>query len=317
MELQRIEPAEIIAMAPRLDELINEFIGDQDIRTNSADLYRRTLKHYFKWVSCEGLAMGEIQLMHIVKYKADLLASGKSSLTVGTYITTVRRFYAWAEAKKYYPNIAKGVKTPKRAQQFKKQPLTASESTELLNQVSNARDLAIINLCLRTGLRTIEVVRANVGDIQTKGGQVILNVHGKGRDGKDQFVILTNKAQAPITDYLKTRGIVLGKLKPGQGAEPLFISNSNKNKGERLDTRTIRRIAKNNLIGIGLNSHYYTAHSLRHTTAVSILRAGGTLENAQGVLRHSNPATTQIYTATILEEQRLKYASENLIDGQF
>jgi len=261
--------------------------------------------------------MGEIQLMHIVKYKADLLASGKSSLTVGTYITTVRRFYAWAEAKKYYPNIAKGVKTPKRAQQFKKQPLTASESTELLNQVSNARDLAIINLCLRTGLRTIEVVRANVGDIQTKGGQVILNVHGKGRDGKDQFVILTNKAQAPITDYLKTRGIVLGKLKPGQGAEPLFISNSNKNKGERLDTRTIRRIAKNNLIGIGLNSHYYTAHSLRHTTAVSILRAGGTLENAQGVLRHSNPATTQIYTATILEEQRLKYASENLIDGQF
>ncbi len=317
MELQRIEPAEIIAMAPRLDELINEFIGDQDIRTNSADLYRRTLKQYFKWVSCEGLAMGEIQLMHIVKYKADLLASGKSSLTVGTYITTVRRFYAWAEAKKYYPNIAKGVKTPKRAQQFKKQPLTASESTELLNQVSNARDLAIINLCLRTGLRTIEVVRANEGDIQTKGGQVILNVHGKGRDGKDQFVILTNKAQAPITDYLKTRGIVLGKLKPGQGAEPLFISNSNKNKGERLDTRTIRRIAKNNLIGIGLNSHYYTAHSLRHTTAVSILRAGGTLENAQGVLRHSNPATTQIYTATILEEQRLKYASENLIDGQF
>jgi integrase/recombinase XerD len=317
MELQRIEPAEIIAMAPRLDELINEFIGDQDIRTNSADLYRRTLKQYFNWVSCEGLAMGEIQLMHIVKYKSDLLASGKSSLTVGTYITTVRRFYAWAEAKKYYPNIAKGVKTPKRAQQFKKQPLTASESTDLLNQVSNARDLAIINLCLRTGLRTIEVVRANVGDIQTKGGQVILNVHGKGRDGKDQFVILTNKAQAPITDYLKTRGIVLGKLKPGQGAEPLFISNSNKNKGERLDTRTIRRIAKNNLIGIGLNSHYYTAHSLRHTTAVSILRAGGTLENAQGVLRHSNPATTQIYTATILEEQRLKYASESLIDGQF
>ena len=317
MELQRIEPAEIIAMAPRLDELINEFIGDQDIRTNSADLYRRTLKQYFKWVSCEGLAMGEIQLMHIVKYKADLLASGKSSLTVGTYITTVRRFYAWAEAKKYYPNIAKGVKTPKRAQQFKKQPLTASESTELLNHITNPRDLAFVNLCLRTGLRTIEVVRANVGDIQTKGGQVILNVHGKGRDGKDQFVILTNKAQAPITDYLKTRGIVLGKLKPGQGAEPLFISNSNKNKGERLDTRTIRRIAKNNLIGIGLNSHYYTAHSLRHTTAVSILRAGGTLENAQGVLRHSNPATTQIYTATILEEQRLKYASENLIDGQF
>jgi integrase/recombinase XerC/integrase/recombinase XerD len=317
MQLQHTPTAEIIAMAPRLDEVINEFIGDQDIKSNSADLYRRTLKQYFKWVALQGLTMGEIQHLHIIKYKADLLHEGKSSLTVGGYITSVRRFYEWAEAKKYYPNVAKGVKTPKRAQQFKKQPLSASESTDLLNQVSNARDLAIINLCLRTGLRTIEVVRANVGDIETKGGQIILNVHGKGRDDKDQFVILTNKAQAPITEYLQTRGIVLGKLKPGQGAEPLFISNSNKNKGERLDTRTIRRIAKNNLIAIGLNSHYYTAHSLRHTTAVSILRAGGTLENAQGVLRHSNPATTQIYTATILEEQRLKYASETLIDGQF
>lgn len=317
MQLQPIQTTEIIATAPRLDELINQFISDQDIRSNSALLYRRTLKQYFNWVAVQGLAMGEIQLMHIVKYKADLLASGKSSLTVGTYITTVRRFYAWTEANKYYPNIAKGVKTPKRAQQFKKQALSPSESVELLNQASNPRDLAIINLCLRTGLRTIEVTRANVGDIQAKGGQIILNVHGKGRDGKDQFVILTNKAQAPITAYLKLRSIEIGKLKPGQGAEPLFISNSNKNKGQRLDTRTIRRIAKNNLIAIGLDSHFYTAHSLRHTTAVSILRAGGTLENAQGVLRHSNPATTQIYTATILEEQRLKNASEFLIDSQF
>ena len=317
MQLQRIETAEIMGMAPRLDELLNQFIADQDIKTNSADLYRRTLKQYFNWVTLQGLPMGEIQHLHIIKYKADLLKDGKSSLTVGGYITSVRRFYEWTEAKKYYPNIAKGVKTPKRTQQFKKQPLTASESTELLSQVSNARDLAIINLCLRTGLRTIEVTRANVGDIEVKGGQIILNVHGKGRDDKDQFVILTNKAQAPITEYLKARGIVLGNLKPGQQNEPLFISKSNKNKGERLDTRTIRRIAKNNLIAIGLNSHYYTAHSLRHTTAVSILRAGGTLENAQGVLRHSNPATTQIYTATILEEQRLKHASEQLIDSQF
>ena len=257
MELRRIETTEVMAMAPRLDELLNRFIDDQDIKSNSADLYRRTLKQYFKWVALQGLPMGEIQHLHIIKYKADLLNDGKSSLTVGGYITSVRRFYEWTEAKKYYPNIAKGVKTPKRAQQFKKQPLSATESTDLLNQVTNPRDLAIINLCLRTGLRTIEVVRANVGDIETKGGQIILNVHGKGRDDKDQFVILTNKAQAPITEYLKARGIVLGNLKPGQQNEPLFISNSNKNKGERLDTRTIRRIAKNNLIAIGLNSHYY------------------------------------------------------------
>jgi integrase/recombinase XerC/integrase/recombinase XerD len=317
MQMQRIETAEVMAMAPSLDKWVNQFINDQDVKSNSADLYRRTLKQYFKWVALQGISLLETERLHIIQYKADLLKDGKSSLTVGAYITSVRLFYEWAETKKYYPNIAKGVKTPKRAQQFKKRPLTAPESTDLLNHITDPRDLAIVNLCLRTGLRTIEVVRPNVGDIETRGGHIVLNLRSKGRDDKDQFVILTNKAQGPITAYLQTRGIVLGKLKPGQGAEPLFTSNSNNNKGGRMDTRTIRRMVKIYLIGIGLNSHYYTAHSLRHTTAVSILRAGGTLENAQGVLRHSNPATTQIYTATILEEQRLKYASESLIDGQF
>ena len=37
------------------------------------------------------------------------------------------------------------------------------------------------------------------------------------------------------------------------------------------------------------NSHYYTAQILRHLTGVSILRYDGTLENAEGVLRRSNP----------------------------
>jgi len=57
MQLQHTPTAEIIAMAPRLDEVINEFIGDQDIKSNSADLYRRTLKQYFKWVALQGLTI--------------------------------------------------------------------------------------------------------------------------------------------------------------------------------------------------------------------------------------------------------------------
>ena len=59
------------------------------------------------------------------------------------------------------------------------------------------------------------------------------------------------------------------------------------------------------------------AHSLRHTTAVNILRAGGSLEMAQMTLRHSNPATTQIYTATLNEERRLQNSGEALIDSLY
>jgi len=138
----------------------------------------------------------------------------------------------------------------------------------------------------------------------------VLLIQGKGRDEKDNFVILTEKAYRPIADYLAYRGAY-------NGSDPLFISSSNNSKGQRLTTRTISQKAKEGLRAIGLDEKAYTAHSLRHTTAVNILRAGGSLETAQFTLRHANPATTQIYTATLNEERRLQNSGEALIDSLY
>jgi integrase/recombinase XerD len=303
---------DIVIDSQRVEGLIDSFIQTQDVKQSSKLLYRRTLKQYLNWVYTKGYLLSEISRPHILQYKEDLVASGMSSLTVGSYITSVRRFYEWTEANKYYPNVAKGIKTPKRKQQFKKQPLLPEQATALLSyyQSKALRDYAIISLLLRTGLRTIEVIRANVEDIIFKGSQRVLLVHGKGRDEKDNFVLLTEKAYQPIAEYLATRG-------KANGSDPLFISSSNNSKGERLSTRSISYIAKEGLKAIGLDERSFTAHSLRHTTAVNILRAGGSLETAQFTLRHSNPATTQIYTATLNEERRLQNSGEALIDSLY
>lgn len=293
-------------------ELVEKFIASQDVKQNSKDLYRRTLRQYFLWIDRKNYLLSEIARPQILEYKEELLGSGLSSLTVGSYITSVRRFYEWAEANKFYPNVAKGIKSPKRRQQFKKQPLSITQAKDLLTyyQDRTLRDSAIINLLLRTGLRTVEIIRANVEDITFKGSQRVLLIHGKGRDEKDNFVLLTDKTYQAIAQYLATRGQVAG-------AEPLFTSTSNNSKGERLTTRTISHIAKEGLKGIGLDERAFTAHSLRHTTAINILRAGGSLETAQFTLRHSNPATTQIYTATLNEERRLQNSGESLIDSLY
>lgn len=293
----------------RIEELVDRFIASQDVKPSSKLLYRRTLKQYFNWVDKKSYLLSEIARPQLLEYKEELLNSNMSSLTVGSYITSVRRFYEWTEANKFYPNVAKGIKTPKRKQQFKKQPLLPAQATALLNyyQDKALRDYAIVNLLLRTGLRTIEVIRANVEDITFKGSQRVLLIQGKGRDEKDNFVLLTDKTYQPIAQYLATRGNI-------NGSEPLFTSTSNNSKGERLTTRSISYIAKEGLKAIGLDERAFTAHSLRHTTAVNILRAGGSLETAQFTLRHSNPATTQIYTATLNEERRLQNSGEALID---
>ncbi|MFZ1323444.1 MAG: tyrosine-type recombinase/integrase [Ignavibacteria bacterium] len=310
--LIHIENSALTNTSQRLNTLIGSFINSQDVKDSSKALYKRTISQYFKWIDRNKFKQNEITRAEVLKYKQELLESGMSSLTVGSYITVVRKFYEWTEANKLYPNVAKNIKTPRRKQQFKKQSLTDSQAKSLLDHYKNKqfealRDYAVISLLLRTGLRTVELIRANIEDVTMKEGKRILFIQGKGRDEKDNFVIITGKAFEPIEEYLKTRGAY--KVK-----EPLFTSVSNNNLGGRLTTRAISKIAKEGLIAIGLNDRNYTAHSLRHTTACSLIRKGVSLEHIQGVLRHSNPATTQIYLSSIAEETRLKENTEAVLD---
>ena len=308
-------PALNAAALPSLSDwrkVVAKFIASQDVRESSRKLYTRTLSQYFLWIETEGKRLNALTREDILEYKDTLLSSGLSALTISSYLVVARKFYEWAEGMAIYPNIAKGIKTPRRKQAFKKQHLTENKSRELLDyyREKSLRDYAIVNLLLRTGLRTIEVVRADVGDITFKGESRVLLVWGKGHTEKDSFVVLTDKAYKPIREYLETR-------KGGKAGEPLFTSNSRQNKGERLTTRTISAICKEGLREIGLDGKEFTAHSLRHTTAVEILKKGGEITDVQRVLRHTSPVTSQIYTESIEEELRLQRSPEALLDSAF
>ena len=134
-----------------MSELIGRFIAAQDVKPSSRALYRRTIAQYLNWTVDRGLNLKDVTRAEIIEYKDDLLARGMSSLSVGSYLTVVRKFYEWTEASKLYPNVAKGIKTPKRKQAFKKLPLTPEQTTKLLTyfqdrQSEGLRDFAIINL---------------------------------------------------------------------------------------------------------------------------------------------------------------------------
>lgn len=293
--------------------LVATFIATQDVRESSRSLYTRTLSQYFVWMEQSGKSLNLLTRQDVLEYKDYLQERSLSSLTIGSYITAVRKFYEWTEAEKLYPNVAKGIKTPRRKQAFKKQHLTDEKSKELLDHFQNLslRDYAIVNLILRTGLRTIEVVRANIEDITFKGDRRILRVWGKGHAEKDDFVVLSDKTYLPIKNYLAAA------RKGAKAGEPLFTSTSNHNAGGRLTTRTISSICKEGLKAVGLDGKEFTAHSLRHTTAVAILKHGGQITDVQSVLRHTSPVTSQIYTESVKEELRLQNAPEMKLDEAF
>ena len=290
--------------------LLAAFLDSQDIRQTSRDTYYWGMVQYFRWIQSSGRVMKTMTPADVMSFKSYLVKQKLSALTVGSYLTSVRRFYAWTENTMLYPNIARSVRPPRGKKGFKKMHLNESESSALLSylKAKSLRDYAIVNLILRTGLRTIEVIRADIGDVKHKRGRRILKVWGKGFDDKDNFVILGDATWNPIQEYLNSRG----KVKKD---EPLFITDGKGHRGARMSTRSVQYVCKEAMKAIGLEGHEYSAHSLRHTTAVLILKNGGDWQDVQRVLRHASPSTSQIYTATIEEEVRLDRNPEGILDN--
>lgn len=286
-------------------EKFKEYLAYADIRSNSKRTYSAAFKQFMIWF--DTIPVVQITRETLLAYKAYLIDAKKEPSTIGSYLTVLKNFLNYLEQKYNIRNVGKGIKVPPQVRGFKKSHLTATKVTELLASADTLRDYALFNLMVRAGLRTKEVVAINIEDIKIKSCQNVLYVHGKGRISKDKFVILTPKAYEPIKEYIESKKIF-------NPSDPLFISTSNRNMGKRLKTGTIRRLVKTKLRSINLDSKEFSAHALRHTAAVAIIKGGGTLNDVKDVLRHASINTTEIYTASFDEERRLENPAENFID---
>ncbi len=294
-------------------ELQEIYLASSDVRKSSRGTYRRTLKQFFKWINEKGYKLSQIGEINAIEYKEELIERGLSKHTVSSYLQTLKKFYSWCSRKlKNCQDITADLKLPEKKNKFERRALSISQSKDLVYTVErlSKRDEAIVNLLLRAGLRTIEVSRAKIEDIEQRGKNKILYVHGKGKTDKTDYVVLTKKTYELIEAYLDTRS----GYKKG---EPLFTSTSNNSTGRPLSTRTISKIAKEAIKGIGLNDRRFTAHSLRHTAGCNLGRAGATKEEIQEVLRHASGDTTELYLKMLREEERLENPPELLIDTLF
>ncbi len=292
-----------------IDECLDSFLRSLDIRQSSKNTYKRQLREFFLWIKSKNIE--SITREHVLEYKEMLVYKKElAAFTVGGYLTAVRRFFEWLEAVKIYPNIAKAIKGPKRTRGFKKDCLTIEQVKKLLSSIDRStvigkRDYAILNLMIRTGLRTIEIARSLREDISNQGGQAVLFIHGKGRDTKDELVVLTESTLNPIIEYFQARKSV----KP---RDVIFCSHSTKNDGKRLTTRSVSRIVKNSLRNICLDDSRLTAHSLRHTAITFSLLAGASTQEARILARHADINTTLVYAHNI---NRIQNAPERKIDS--
>lgn len=272
-------------------ELFNLFILYLDASPKTIDTYTKAIRQLFNYFSLNGITRPERE--DILAYKEKLKASGHKPTTVQNYITACKIFFRWTSQKGYYPNVAEHIKGAKLNREHKKDYFTSSQVKDILKSiekesVQDLRDYAILLLMVTGGLRTIEVIRADVGDLRTLGAFTVLYVQGKGREEKTEYVKISAPVEKAIRTYLQARGTT------GE-ADPLFTSLSNNNKGQRLTTRSISKIVKERLKKAGYNNSRLTAHSLRHTAVTLSLLAGKNLAEVQQFARHANITTTMIY----------------------
>lgn len=296
-----------INSAPPLAELYTSFEDYMHVKPLTWKSYSVSMRCFFQWLADNGITRPERK--DIKNYAAWLsephesrkpTAKGQkppiitySAGTQASYLMPVKMFFEWAEEERLYPNIAKRIKGAKvNNNAHKKDAFTKEDYPIILNSIDRStdagkRDYAMISLCLFCGLRTIELQRANVGNLETLAGSHVLYVQHKGHDEADDFHKLPAELYAVIQEYLQTRG----KL---SAADPLFAGTGNRNKG-RMEEPTISKIIKQRLIDAGYNSRRLTAHSLRHTAITNLIESGATLRDAQIFAGHKDPKTTCIY----------------------
>ena len=298
-EIVNLNQSEVV-VSDFSESLVELWIKFTDVRPSSQKTYAKALNQMFKYFYSNSIA--NPTRADIERWKTEMLSTKKAS-TVQLYIIAVKLFFKFLSQHNIYPNITDNMKSAKVDHEHKKDALTINQCQALLQSIDvstskGLRDRAIISLMMTAGLRTIEVVRADVGDLHSFADSVYLSIQGKGHDEKSAKVLVASQVYGFIQEYLQTR-------KNLSNLEPLFTSTSRRNFNQRLDTQSISKLVKKKLREISINDC-----RLRHTAATQALLNGVPLTQVQQVLRHSNINTTLIYSHAI---ERMKNKSEQTV----
>jgi integrase/recombinase XerD len=201
----------------------------------------------------------------------------------------------------------------KRAQQRTVEYLEYEEIQQVLSAVDRSasdgrRDYLLLAILFNTGARVQEILDLRACDLQlTKPYQVRLL--GKGR--KERLCPLWPQTARLLRDFCKERRLDL------HSHDPVFLNHRGDpltRFGVRYLLRKYLDLAKDQVPGLA-NKRLHP-HSMRHSTAVALLKAGVDLSTISQWLGHASPNTTNKYATLDLEMKRKALARIKPLPGQ-
>lgn len=171
--------------------------------------------------------------------------------------------------------------------------LSFEEAKKMVDLYANSDDYigirnhAIITILLNCGLRISELQNLKISDINFSTNK--FNIIGKGN--KERVGYLNKTTKEALLKYINIRDTIDIQK---QHKSYLFICA----RGKKMGIDTIRRMIKSAYNKVGIDSNTYSVHTLRHTCATLLYRAGTNIRTIQELLGHSSIDTTKIYTHT-------------------
>lgn len=266
-----------------LQEFENYLLIEKGKAKGTIQEYLRKLLFFINWLKENKIT--KIDDQTIYSYRIFLAKKNLSLKTQAYYLIVLRNFFKYLQKRNiniYEPNLIELPKISEREISF----LSDKEIDTLLSSaekedIKSLRDRALMETLFSTGLRVSELCSLNK-DIDLEKGEISV----KGKGGKIRVVFLSPMAKYYLKKYLEKRT---------DQNHALFINLSKNKKFERITPRGVQKIIKFYAKKAGILKKI-SPHTLRHSFATDLLRAGADLRAIQMLLGHKNLQTTQIYT---------------------
>lgn len=171
------------------------------------------------------------------------------------------------------------------------------------------RDKALLELLYATGVRTNELLKMKVSDLDFKARSVFVR---KGKGNKQRLIVIPPEPMGYAREYVeKVRPRFAKKMRGGDDGT-LFLNYT----GARVNINALCFVLRKTTKAAKLDKHV-TALTFRHSLASHLLENGMDIRFIQELLGHEKMSTTQVYAKVTLSGLKKHYNKHHPREKRF